>query len=143
MKAKTKIDMGMNLKKKKTTRKKATKKRILPIAKRGGALPFLPMLGALFDRWSGQRGESAKALNDSKAARRQLEELQHHNRTMQSRGLYLAPLQIRARTVFRLKHGHGVAAKKKKCRKDNKNAVWCNYQCAIERAREMYARIIL
>jgi len=47
MKAKTKIDMGMNLKKKKTTRKKATKKRILSIAKRGGALPFLPMLGAL------------------------------------------------------------------------------------------------
>jgi len=95
----------------------------------------------ILDRWSGQRGESAKALNDSKAARCQL---QHHNRTMQSRGLYLAPLQIRARTVFRLKHGHGVAAKKKKCRKDNnKNAVWCNYQCAIERAPEMYARIIL
>jgi len=42
MKAKTKISMGMKSKKK-TTRKK----RILPTAKRGGALPFLPMLGAL------------------------------------------------------------------------------------------------
>ena len=37
MKAKTKIGMGMKPKKK-TTKKKATKKRILPTAKRGGAL---------------------------------------------------------------------------------------------------------
>ena len=60
MKAKTKIGMGMKPKKK-TTKKKAAKKRILPTAKRGGALPFLPMLGALvLNRRSSQRGESGK-----------------------------------------------------------------------------------
>jgi len=58
MKVKTKI-MGMKPKKK-MTKKKVTKKRILPTAKRGGALPFLPILGALLDRLSGQRGESGK-----------------------------------------------------------------------------------
>jgi len=66
---------------------KETKKRILPTAKRGGALPFLPMLGAL-----GSLIGVAKAVNDSKAMRRQLEELQRHDHAMeQSRGLYLAP----------------------------------------------------
>ncbi|KYN18433.1 hypothetical protein ALC57_09263, partial [Trachymyrmex cornetzi] len=33
----------------------------------------------------------AKAVNDSKAAQRQLEELQRHNRVMEGRGVYLAP----------------------------------------------------
>jgi len=33
----------------------------------------------------------AKAVNDSKAAQRQLEEMQRHNRAMEDRGLYLAP----------------------------------------------------
>jgi len=128
MKAKTKIGMGMKLKKK-ITRKRAMKKRILPTVKRGGALSFLPMLGAL-----GSLIGVAKAVNDSKAMRRQLEELQRYDRAMeQGRGLYLGPY----------KHGQGVAAKKKKCRKDNKNAVWRNYQCAIERARETYACTIL
>jgi len=57
MKAKTKI--GMGIKPKKTTKKKMVKKRIFPTAKRGGALPFLPILGAL-GSWNGQRGESGK-----------------------------------------------------------------------------------
>ncbi|EGI59607.1 hypothetical protein G5I_12225 [Acromyrmex echinatior] len=84
--------MGMGLKpKKKTTKKKATKKRILPTVKRGGALPFLPMLGALGSLIGGA-ASVAKAVNDSKIARCQLEELQHHDRAMeQGRGLYLAP----------------------------------------------------
>ena len=89
MKAKTKIGMGMKSKKK-ATRKKATKKRILPTAKRGSALPFLPMLGAL--ELIGGAASVAKAVNDSKAMQRQLEKLQHHDRAMeQGRGLYLAP----------------------------------------------------
>ena len=46
MKAKTKIGMDMKPKKK-MTRKKATKKRILLMTKRSDALLFLPMLGAL------------------------------------------------------------------------------------------------
>ena len=79
------------------------------------------MLGALGSLIGGA-ASVVKAVNDSKAMR-QLEELQRHDRAMeQGRGLYLDPY----------KHGQGVAAKKKKCRKDNKNAVWRNYQCAIE-----------
>ena len=115
MKAKTKIGMGMKSKKKMTTRKKTTKKRILPTAKRGGALPFLPMLGALGSLIGGA-ASVAKAVNDSKAARRQLEELQRHDRAMeQGRGLYLAPYKYgRGLYLGPYKRGQGVAAKKKK-----------------------------
>ncbi|KYN18582.1 hypothetical protein ALC57_09096 [Trachymyrmex cornetzi] len=42
----------------------------------------------------------AKAVNNSKAAQRQLEELQRHNRVMESRGVYLAPSK-RGRSVAR------------------------------------------
>jgi len=46
--------------------------------------------------WSAERPASAKAINDSKAARHQLEELQRHDRSMeQGRGLYLAPYKYR------------------------------------------------
>ncbi|KYN30172.1 hypothetical protein ALC57_00368 [Trachymyrmex cornetzi] len=118
MKAKTKIGMGMR---KKTTRKKATKKRILPTAKRGGALPLLPMLAALGSLIGGAAGV-AKAMNDSKAARRQLEELQRHDRSMeQDRGLYLAPYKYgRGLYLGPYKRGQGVAAKKKKTSKRRK-----------------------
>jgi len=103
MKAKTKIGMGMKSKKK-TTKKKVTKKRIFPTAKRDGALSFLPILGSLIDG----AASVAKAVNDSKAARCHLEELQRHDRAMeQGRGLYLGPY----------KHGQGVAAEKKKTSK--------------------------
>ncbi|KYN12120.1 hypothetical protein ALC57_15713 [Trachymyrmex cornetzi] len=114
MKAKTKIGMGMKPKKK-AMRKKATKKRILPTAKRGGALPFLPMLGALGSLIGGA-ASVAKAVNDSKAARRQLEELQRHDHAMeQGRGLYLAPYKYgRGLYLGPYKRGQGVAAKKKK-----------------------------
>ncbi|KYN16676.1 hypothetical protein ALC57_11065 [Trachymyrmex cornetzi] len=45
---KTKIKIGVGMKpKKKTTRKKTVKKQIIPTAKRGGMLPFLPMLAEL------------------------------------------------------------------------------------------------
>jgi len=66
--------------------------------------------------------------------RRQLEQLQRHDRAMeQGRRLYLAPYKYgRGLYLGPYKHGQGVAAKKKKRRKDNKNAVWRNYQCAIE-----------
>ena len=58
----------------------------------------------------------AKAINDSKAARRQLEELQRHDRAMeQGRGLYLAPYKYgRGLYLGPYKRGQGVAAKKKK-----------------------------
>jgi len=80
-----KVKIGMGTKsKKKTTRKKATKKRILLTAKRDGALPFLPMLGALGSLIGG--AASVKAVNDSKAMRRQLEELQSASRSRDEAG---------------------------------------------------------
>ena len=87
----------------------------------------------------------AKAVNDSKAARRQLEELQRHDRAMeQGRGLYLAPYKYgRGLYLGPYKRGQGIAAKKKKRQRDDKNALGCNYQRAIGRARETYARTVL
>ena len=91
MKAKIKFGMSMKSKKKMTTRKKTTKKRILPMAKRGDALAFLPILDALGSLIGGA-ASIAKTINNSKAVRHQLEELQRHNRAMeQGRGLYFAP----------------------------------------------------
>ncbi|XP_036151122.1 uncharacterized protein LOC118648809 [Monomorium pharaonis] len=111
MKTKTKIGMGVKSKKKRTTTKK--KKRILPAAKRGGALPILPILGALGSLIGGAAGV-AKAVNDRKATRRQLEELQRHNRAMEGRGVYLAPYKGgRGLYLAPYKYGKGVKAKRK------------------------------
>ena len=74
MKAKMKIGIGLK------TKKKSMKKRILPIAKRGGFLPILPLLGGSL---VGGAAGIAKAINDNKSAQRQLEELKHHNRVME------------------------------------------------------------
>lgn len=109
MKAKTKIGMGMKTMKMKTkTKKKTVKKRILPTTKRGGVLPVLPLLGVLGSLVGGAAGV-AKTVNDWKAAQRQLQEMQRHNRAMEDRamkgrGIYLAPY----------KRGQGVTKKKKK-----------------------------
>ena len=102
MKAKTKIGMGLKTKMKKK-KKTMTKKRILPVAKRGGFLPILPLLGVLGSVTGGAAG-IAKVVNDNKAAQRQLEELKRHNRVMEGGGVYLAPY----------KHGRGILRKKKK-----------------------------
>ncbi|KYN14595.1 hypothetical protein ALC57_13194 [Trachymyrmex cornetzi] len=83
MKAKTKIGMGL-----KTKKKKMKSKKILATAKRGGVLPVLPLLGVLGLLIGEAAG--AKAVNESKAAQCQLEELQRHNRVMEDRGVYLA-----------------------------------------------------
>ena len=74
MKAKTKLGMGMK------RRKKTKRKRLLPVTKRVGFLPILPMLGALGSLIGGA-ASVARAVSDRKAARRQTE----------GRGLYLAP----------------------------------------------------
>jgi len=52
-------------------KKKKKVKRILPVAKRGGILPILPLLRVLGSLVSGAVGV-AKAMNDNKAAYRQL-----------------------------------------------------------------------
>ena len=91
-------------KRKSTAAKKTTsRKRVLPVAKQGGFLPLLPVLGALGSLIGGAAGV-AKAVDESKFKRRQLEELQRHNRAMEGRGLYLAPY----------KRGSGYARKGKK-----------------------------
>jgi len=92
MKAKTKIGMGMKtkVKEKKDEKKDSEKTRVLPTAKRDSILRILPMLGALGSLIDGAAG-MAKAVSDSKATRRQREELQRHNRAMEGHGLYLAP----------------------------------------------------
>lgn len=105
MKTKTKLGMGL-----KTKKKRATKKRILPTAKRGGILPILPLLGVIGSLVGGAAGV-AKAVSDNKAAQRQLEELKRHNRAMEGHGIYLAPY----------KRGQGVSRRKKKRQKDVKN----------------------
>ncbi|EZA55312.1 hypothetical protein X777_05154 [Ooceraea biroi] len=74
MKAKTKLGMGLR-----------SKRRSAPV-------------GSLIGGAAGV----AKAVNDSKATRRQLEELQRHSHAMEGRGLYLAP------------HARGRGTKKKK-----------------------------
>ncbi|KYN50341.1 hypothetical protein ALC62_14060, partial [Cyphomyrmex costatus] len=98
MKAKTKMGMGL-----KRPRKR---KRILLIAKRGGILPVLPLLGVLGSLVGGAAGV-AKAVNDSRAAKRQLEKMQRHNRVMEGHGVYLAPY----------KRGRGVVKRKKTMRR--------------------------
>ncbi|XP_011685485.1 PREDICTED: uncharacterized protein LOC105448537 [Wasmannia auropunctata] len=75
MKAKTKFGMGL-----KTNKKRS--KRILPVAKRGGILPLLPLLGVVGSLVGGAAGV-AKAVSDNKATQRQLEELKRHNRVME------------------------------------------------------------
>jgi len=112
MKAKTKIGMGMKTKTR--TKKNTAKKRILPIGKRGGLLPILPILGALGSLIGGAAGV-AKAASDSKAAQRQLEELQRHNRAMEGRGLYLAPYKYgKGLYLGPYKRGQGIISQKKK-----------------------------
>ncbi|EFN85046.1 hypothetical protein EAI_12585 [Harpegnathos saltator] len=64
--------MGMGMKKKKSSNKEI-RKRALPISKRGGILPVLPLLGVL-DSLVGEAAGFAKAVNDGKVVQRQLEE---------------------------------------------------------------------
>ena len=99
MKAKTKLGMGVRRRigerRRRTTGRKrksrGQRRRVLPIAKRGGFLPLLlPALSAIGALAGGAAGIT-KAVNDAKAARKQLEETLHHNRAMEGRGMYLAP----------------------------------------------------
>jgi len=103
MKAKTKFGMGLKTKTKTKMKKKTVKKRVLPVAKRGGLLPILPIVGALGSLIGGAAGV-AKMVNDGKAAQRQLQEMLRHNRAMEGHGLYLAPY----------KYGRGVSTTKKR-----------------------------
>lgn len=76
--------------------------RVVPVPKRGGILPLLPIFAALGAAGSLAGGAAgiAKAVNDAKSNRRRLEEEMRHNNTMeaialrggkQGTGLYLGP----------------------------------------------------
>jgi len=60
------------------------------LAKRSGILPILPLLEVFDSLVSGAAGK-AKAINNNKAAQRQLEELKRHNRVMEGQEVYFAP----------------------------------------------------
>lgn len=76
--------------------------RVLPIpSKVGGYLPFLiPLFAGLSatGALAGGAAGIAKAVNDAKAAKQQLEESQRHNKTMEAiaigKGLYLKPHKV-------------------------------------------------
>ena len=100
--------------------KKAVKvPRVLPVSsKTGGFLPFLvPIFAGLSatGALAGGAAGIAKAINDAKAAKQQLEENQRHNKKMEDialgKGLYLKPY----------KTGLGLIVKPKKCLRKKKN----------------------
>lgn len=71
--------------------------RVIKIPKVGGVLPLIPIFAALSAMGSlgGAAAGVAKAVNDAKAARKQLDESNRHNRTMEAiamgKGLFLKP----------------------------------------------------
>lgn len=87
-----------NVKEKKMKRKELNTSRAIPIPKSGGVLPFLvPLFAGLSALGSMGSGVAAiaKAVNEAKQARKQLDESQRHNNTMEAiamgKGLYLKP----------------------------------------------------
>ena len=104
MKAKTKLGAGI-----KKRRAQKRKRRVFPVPTvRGGMLPLLPLLGVIGSLAGGAAGV-AKAVNDAKAVRQQLEEMKRHDRAMEGHGLYLAPYE-----------GKGLKTKKMKKKKTSK-----------------------
>lgn len=69
----------------------------IPIQKSGGFLPLIPILAALsaVGALSGGAAQIAKAVNSAQIARKELQEANRHNKTMEAiaigKGLYLAP----------------------------------------------------
>lgn len=79
--------------------KRFNKERILPLPKSGGVLPLLPIFAGLsaIGSLAGGAAGVAKAINETKDARKKLAELQRHNETMEAialrkgKGLFLKP----------------------------------------------------
>lgn len=71
--------------------------RIIPIPKTGGLLPLIPIFAGLsaLGALSGGAAGIAKAVNDSKASQKALQEAERHNRTMEAialgKGMYIKP----------------------------------------------------
>uniref|UniRef100_A0ABD2XBH4 Phospholipase A2-like domain-containing protein n=1 Tax=Trichogramma kaykai TaxID=54128 RepID=A0ABD2XBH4_9HYME len=94
-------------------RKKVKLPRVLPVSgKMGGALPFLiPLFAGLSatGALAGGAAGIAKAVNDAKAAERELRETKKHNRKMEAialgKGLYLKPYKTGLGLCFGTKRG--------------------------------------
>ena len=130
MKAKTKLGMGM-------TKRRTKRKRVLPVAKRGGMLPLLPLLGVIGSLAGGAAGV-AKAVNDAKTARRQIEEMKRHNHAMEGKGLYLAPYK-QGKGLYLAPYKQGKGLKKKKRRKNDRYARGRHHQFTVVATGEEYA----
>lgn len=100
---------------------RVTLPRILPVSSKiGGFLPYLVPLFAGLSATGALAGGAAgvaKAINDAKAARKQLEESQRHNRTMESialgKGLFLKPYKKGYGLCLKPYSGKGLKKKKK------------------------------
>lgn len=87
-----------SVKKKKLSRELMKGTRVIPIPKSGGVLPFLiPLFAGLsaLGTMSGGAAAIVKAVNSATQARKQLDESQRHNKTMEAiaigKGIYLKP----------------------------------------------------
>lgn len=71
--------------------------RVIPLPKTGGILPLIPIFAGLsaLGALAGGAAGIAKAVNDHTSAKKNLEEAQRHNKTMESialgKGLYIKP----------------------------------------------------
>ncbi|KAJ8934724.1 hypothetical protein NQ318_012094 [Aromia moschata] len=78
-------------------KKKIRPARVIPVPKRGGILPLIPIFAGLsaLGALTGGTAGIVKAIGDVRNAKEQLEESQRHNKTMESiamgRGLYMRP----------------------------------------------------
>lgn len=76
---------------------KPNQSRVVPIPKIGGVLPLIPIFAGLsaLGTLSGGAAAIAKAVNDARSAKQQLNESQRHNKTMETiamgKGMYLKP----------------------------------------------------
>lgn len=103
--------------------------RILPVSSKiGGVLPLIPIFAGLSATGALASGASGimKAINGAKAAKRQLEESQRHNKTMEAialgKGLYLKPHKKGYGLYLRPYSGRGLK-KKDRCRFTKKSTI--------------------
>jgi len=85
----------------------------------------------------------AKAVNDNKAAQRQLEKLLRHNRTMEGQRFHLAPYKYgQGLYLDPYKRGQSVITKKKIRRKNIKNTCGCDNEHTIRSTGTTHAYTI-
>lgn len=91
------IKLALSAAKQLKNKMKPRSKRIIPVPKVGGILPLIPIFAGLsaLGALSGGAAGIAKAVNDARSAKQQLEEANRHNKTMEAiamgKGLYLKP----------------------------------------------------